>query len=160
MNYQLRKLENKSLGIIREAKDKFKNLAVLQSGSKESKVCLNLCKRAFFGKIPFAILQLSGIDEIKKAIKDNNLEALIVSTEILDSVADFGNSSCLRICPLLDWSELDIWLYIKENNIQVDQNVDEIIERLQLNQSSGSKDGGRNEEKEEIMQRLRSLGYR
>ena len=160
MNYQLRKLEKKSLEIIREAKDKFKNLAVLKSGSKESNVCLNLCKRAFFGKIPFPVLQLNGIEEIKKAIKDHDLEALIVSTKIFDSVSDFKNNPCLRICPLSDWTELDLWLYIKENNIPVEQNVEEIIEKLQTNQASEREERGKDEEKEEIMQRLRSLGYR
>ena len=156
MDYQLKKLEKESFGVIRDARDKFKNLAILESGSKESKVCLYLCKRTFFGKIPFPVLQLKGVEDIKKAIDENNLEALIVGTKLFDSLSDFKDNPCLRICPLVGWKEFNLWQYIKENNIPVNENPEEIITKLKTDQPDSSPD---DQEKEEIMQRLKELGY-
>jgi 3'-phosphoadenosine 5'-phosphosulfate sulfotransferase (PAPS reductase)/FAD synthetase len=160
MNYQLQQLEKKSIFILRDARVKFGNLAVLKSGSKESKVCLYLCEKAFFGKIPFPVLEFGGMEEIKKAIKEHSLDALIVSTNILDTVPSFKNDPCQRICFLSDWSELDIWTYIKENNIPVGQNAEENIKRLQSDKPLEKEIDWKSREKEEIMQRLRDLGYK
>jgi 3'-phosphoadenosine 5'-phosphosulfate sulfotransferase (PAPS reductase)/FAD synthetase len=145
MDYNLQKLEKKSLDIIREAKDKFKNLAALNTGSKESVVCLYLCKRAFFGKNPFPVFDDSA-EEIKK------LEALIVPDKDLNCV-----DSCLKVYPFSDWSESDICLYIKENNILVGENMKEDIGKL-VGQPP-AKENGERKEKEEIMRRLKDLGY-
>ncbi len=89
-----------------------------------------------------------------------------------------------RIHPILDWSELDIWNYIKENKIKVSplyfakngeryrslgcQNcshpiksnadtVDKIIKEIQ--ESTETERSGRDKEKEQIMKKLRDLGY-
>lgn len=156
MDFRLKNLEKESLNAIRDAREKFKNLAVLESGSKESKVCLSLCKRAFFGKLPFLNLQLKDVEAIKKAIEDNNLEALIVGTQLFSALPDFKDSSCSMICPLVGWEELDLWQYIKENSIPTDQNPDEMIEKLK---AKGDSEGGPDQEKEEIMKRLKELGY-
>ena len=51
-------LESKSLSIIREAKAQFKNMGVLWSTGKDSTATLWLCKKAFFGKIPFPVIHL------------------------------------------------------------------------------------------------------
>jgi len=49
----LKELENKSIYIIREAYAEFENLAILWSMGKDSTTALALCRKAFFGKIPF-----------------------------------------------------------------------------------------------------------
>jgi sulfate adenylyltransferase subunit 2 len=92
----------------------------------------------------------------------------------------------MRIHPLLNWSELDIWKYIEKEKIPVNSlyfskngerfrslgcvpctksfpstasNICEIIKELKVSQSSER--GGRLSSREqlEIMQRLRAMGY-
>ena len=58
MTGHLRDLEKRSIAIIREAKAQFKNLGVLWSTGKDSTTSLWLCKKAFFGKIPFPVIHI------------------------------------------------------------------------------------------------------
>jgi len=58
MEDHLAALEKKSISIIREAKAQFKNLAVLWSTGKDSTATLWLCKKAFFGKVPFPVIHI------------------------------------------------------------------------------------------------------
>lgn len=51
-------LENKGIFIIREAYYKFRNMALLWSVGKDSMTLLWLCRKAFFGKIPFPVVHL------------------------------------------------------------------------------------------------------
>ncbi len=51
-------LERKSISMIREAKAQFKNLAVLWSTGKDSTATVWLCKKAFFGKVPFPVIHI------------------------------------------------------------------------------------------------------
>lgn len=63
MDFYLQQLEQKSIYILREAKAKFKNIGVLWSMGKDSTTMLYLCRRAFFNKIPFPIINIdSGHD--------------------------------------------------------------------------------------------------
>ncbi len=57
MDY-LDELENQSIYIIREARYQFKNLAILWSIGKDSTTLLWLCRKAFFGKIPFPAMHI------------------------------------------------------------------------------------------------------
>lgn len=54
----LDQLENKSIYIIREAYYKFKDIALLWSIGKDSTTLLWLCRKAFFGKIPFPVIHI------------------------------------------------------------------------------------------------------
>lgn len=90
----------------------------------------------------------------------------------------------LRIHPLLHWTELDVWRYIKREKLPVNplyfakdgkrfrslgcepcttpiksdvKNIDEMIEDIKT--SKTSERAGRSLDKEKIMQRLRALGY-
>jgi len=54
----LKELENKSIYIIREAYAEFENPAVLWSTGKDSTTVLALCRKAFFGKIPFPVIHI------------------------------------------------------------------------------------------------------
>lgn len=54
----LKELENRSIYILREAYAEFKKPAILWSTGKDSTVSLWLCKKAFFGKIPFPVIHI------------------------------------------------------------------------------------------------------
>ena len=51
-------LENQTIYILREAYAEFRRLAVLWSMGKDSTVMLWLCRKAFFGKIPFPVIHI------------------------------------------------------------------------------------------------------
>ncbi len=283
MNH-LDELESKSIYIIRETFKQFKNPALLWSIGKDSTVLLWLCKKAFYGKIPFPVVHIDTgykfkeiykfrdeyakkwnlnlliskndkadkkeitpdknkfeccnarkTESLKQTVKENDFDALIVgirrdehgirnkerffsprdkefnwyvskkrkSTEKGDSpfvsmqdaefdgwsifATDFGyETNHVRVHPLLQWTELDIWKYIKKENIPTNKlyfsknkkryrsigcetcckpvksnskNVDEIISELK--KSKTLERDGRDQDKEDEynMQKLRSLGY-
>lgn len=54
----LKELENKTIYIIREAVTQFKNIASLWSVGKDSTTFLWICRKAFFGKIPFPVIHI------------------------------------------------------------------------------------------------------
>jgi len=54
----LKELENKSIYIIREAYAEFENPAILWRRGKDSTTALALCRKAFFGKIPFPAIPI------------------------------------------------------------------------------------------------------
>lgn len=54
----LKELENRSIYIIREAYTEFENPAALWSTGKDSTAVLQLCRKAFLGKIPFPVIHL------------------------------------------------------------------------------------------------------
>ena len=55
---KLSELENQSIYIIREAAYHFDNVAMLWSIGKDSTTLLWLCRKAFFGQIPFPVLHI------------------------------------------------------------------------------------------------------
>ena len=88
MNKYLEELEKKSIAIIREAKAQFKNPAVLWSTGKDSTATVWLCKKAFFGKIPFPVIHIDTsykfpeIYEFRdKIAKEWNLNLIIAKNE-------------------------------------------------------------------------------
>lgn len=68
MNH-LDELENKSIYIIREAYKQFKNIALLWSIGKDSSALLWLCRKAFFGKIPFPVIHIDTSYKFAEMIK-------------------------------------------------------------------------------------------
>ena len=259
IDFHLQQLEQKSIYILREVKAKFRNPAILWSMGKDSTCMLYLCKRAFFGKLPFPAIHLdsghdfpetydfrdkivkewgvnliigkaehtadkiSGITEglnkaetLKKVLAKYGFDALIVSIrrdehgirakeryfsprdknfrwhfakqppEIFNHISDFPQADHVRVHPLLDWTELDVWLYIKEKNIPFNplylakngkryrslgykevshpvpsnaDTIDKIIEELKTSQIEERAGRELDKEKEYVMQRLRELGY-
>lgn len=106
--------------------------------------------------------------------------------EIWDFTSKFEDSSHVRIHPLLQWNEIDTWRYVKRENIpinplyfsrngkryrslgctqctvSVDSNaktIDEIIEELKTTDIAERSGRMQDKEKENVMQRLRALGY-
>jgi len=54
----LSELESKSIYIVREAHSRFKRLGMLWSMGKDSTALLWICRKAFYGKIPFPIIHI------------------------------------------------------------------------------------------------------
>lgn len=266
MDY-LSQLENQSIYIIREAYHKFPNLALLWSIGKDSTTLLWLCRKAFFGKIPFPVMHIDttfkfpemyafrdhyakeyslnliiskndealarGVGyathdaftcchELKtlaliQAIKKHHFQALIVGirrdehgirakerymsprnaafewdyknqpAEFLDHYTSQADENThIRIHPLLAWTEVDIWRYIKRESIPVNplyfaknglryrslgcmpittpikstaSTLDEIIAEIET--TDIPERSGREQDKEStyVMQKLRALGY-
>lgn len=266
MNY-LDRLESKSIFIIREAHYQFKNLALLWSIGKDSTTLLWLCRKAFFGKIPFPVMHIDttfkfpemyayrdhwakewGIqlsierneDAINRGINyDKNdaftcchelktvalqqsivrrkLQALFVgirrdehsirakervfSSRDIEFKWDYKNQPAemwdhyrsdasagkhVRVHPLLHWTELDIWEYIKRENIPINElyfakggkryrslgcmpitkpvestadTIDKVLDELRTTNVAERSGRSQDKEKAYMMQKLRSLGY-
>jgi sulfate adenylyltransferase subunit 2 len=264
---QLTELENKSIFIIREAYYRFPKLALLWSIGKDSTTLLWLCRKAFYGKIPFPVVHIDtsykfpeiyqfrdeyakkwdldlivgentealkngmGPDvgdkleccnelktnALKQIIAEKGFDALLLGirrdehgirakervfsprdgefkwdyenqpAELWDQYKSKGNDDDhFRVHPILHMTELDIWEYMKRENIPLSElylskegkrfrsigclpccgpvestasNIDEVITELQSTDTSER--AGRAQDKEDAytMQKLRSLGY-
>lgn len=89
MDNHLQELKRKSIFVLREAKARFKNLAMLWSGGKDSTAMISLCREAFFNRIPFPVIHIdNGIDFpetydfLKKLSKDWGLKLLVAKSII------------------------------------------------------------------------------
>ena len=85
---ELKKLENRTIYIIREAYAEFKRLAVLWSTGKDSTAMLWLCRKAFFGEIPFPVLHIDTGHKFPemyqfrdKIVKDWGINLIITKNE-------------------------------------------------------------------------------
>jgi len=263
----LTKLEQKSIFIIREAFAEFKKISILWSIGKDSTTLLWLCRKAFYGKIPFPVIHIdtgAKFDEMyafrdkwaeewglnliiakneeamKKGIKCGNCDNITCCNELktnaLKQAMELNKFKALilgirrdehgirakeryfsprneefkwnykdqppelwdqykskakqeehiRVHPLLHWTELDIWEYVKRENIPTNSlyfakngkrfrslgckpnttpvnstasDVEQIVEELK--KTKIAERSGRSQDKEQayVMQRLRSLGY-
>ena len=264
---RLSELENRSIYIIREAYAQFDRLAALWSVGKDSTTLVWLCKKAFFGGVPFPVVHIdttykfpemyafrddlvkrwglnllvarndealsAGVgpntgskldcctelktNALKQFIARHGFEALLLAIrrdehgirakeryfsprdrqfrwnyedqppELWDQyTADADEEFHLRVHPLLEWRELDVWLYVQREKlpvnslyftrngkryrslgcktccVPVDSNastVEEIIEEIRTGKTAER--AGRAQDKEDAytMQKLRSLGY-
>ena len=80
---RLADLERKSISIIREAKAQFKNIAVLWSTGKDSTTTLWLCKKAFFGRIPFPVIHIDSVPSYSPIIIRKEGKVFITSMDDL-----------------------------------------------------------------------------
>src|ERR1051326_5462667 len=98
MDY-LSKLENQSIYIMREAFNKFDNLAMLWSIGKDSTVLLWLARKAFFGHVPFSLVHIdttykipSMIEYRDRLVRDWNLTLVVGGNKkVLESGMTFPN---------------------------------------------------------------------
>jgi sulfate adenylyltransferase subunit 2 len=263
----LKERENESIYIIREIYAQEKNLALLWSMGKDSTVLLWLCKKAFFGELPFPVIHVDttykfpemydfrdfyakewsldlivkknkkalerGIGyengdaiEVCHTLKTKPLQEIVQEKDIKglfvgirsdehgirakeqtislrkeDFTWDYKNYNTqvgdvyvqridegehMRIHPLLNWTEIEVWEYMKQENIPVcdlyfakdgkryrslgcqpitkpvnsnAQTIDEIIAELQNTDTDERSGRAQDKEKEFAMQKLRSLGY-
>ena len=104
MDY-LSKLENQSIYILREAFNKFENLAMLWSIGKDSTVLLWLARKAFFGHVPFPLVHVdttykiaSMIEYRDKLVADWNLKLVVGKNEaVLKSGVTYPNGKATRV---------------------------------------------------------------
>jgi len=262
----LEELEKKSIAIIREANAQFKNPAVLWSTGKDSTATIWLCKKAFFGRIPFPVIHIDtgskfreiynfrdqlakewnlnlmiaknseairrGISPekdrfecctelktkaLKSLLEKEKFDALILAirrdehgirakeryysprddnfqwnykdqpAEMWDLyVKPSEDFSHMRIHPILHWTELNVWQYVKQERLPVNplyfaksgkryrslgcepctvpissnaSTVDEIVQELEKSKSPERAGRAQDKEKAYMMQKLRSLGY-
>ncbi|HMC28141.1 MAG TPA: phosphoadenosine phosphosulfate reductase family protein, partial [Verrucomicrobiae bacterium] len=98
MDY-LSKLENQSIYIMREAFNKFENLAMLWSIGKDSTVLLWLARKAFFGHVPFPLVHVdttykipSMIEYRDRLVRDWKLDLVVGKNhEVLQSGVTYPN---------------------------------------------------------------------
>lgn len=262
----LKKLENESIYIIREAYRQFSDVAMLWSIGKDSTSLLWLIRKAFFGKIPFPIIHIDtgykfkeiyefrdkyakewGLDllvyknteaiergvcptkgklecctelktiALKNVVSENKYKAIylgirrdehgIRAKERIFSLRDedfewnykeqspelwsqyntkADEDEHIRIHPILGWTELDIWNYIKRENIPTTDlylakdnkryrsigcetccnpvtseadSIDKIVEELKITRISERSGRAQDKESDYMMQKLRSMGY-
>ncbi len=264
MNNHLRKLENESIYILRQAYRSVKNIAMLWSLGKDSNVMVWLAFKAFLGRIPFPLIHVDtgkkfkemyqfrdkyekqwnlklikgtcppvekidpslppaarsasrkteGLKLILKKYKYKGIIAGIRRDEqstrakerifsprdelgtwdIKNQPPEFWDQSNfnypekvhIRIHPLLGWTEIDIWEYIKNQKIPIvnlyfsnkgkryrslgdhditspvksnAKNFDEIIEELKVTNESERSGRKMDHEQEDVFEKLRSKGY-
>jgi sulfate adenylyltransferase subunit 2 len=89
MDINFKNLEEKSVSILRETKERFKNPAMLWSGGKDSTAVIALCRKAFFNTVPFPVIHIdNGIDfpetyEFRdKLVKEWGLKLLVAKSVI------------------------------------------------------------------------------
>ena len=264
MDKHLRKLENESVFILRQAYRSIKNIAMLWSLGKDSNVMVWLAFKAFFGKIPFPLVHVDTgkkfremyefrdkyeklwnlklikgdcpsikeidsslppaarsaarkTDGLKKILKEFEFKGVIAgirrdeqgtrAKERIFSPRDdkgkwdtknqppefwdqsnfnYPNNVHIRVHPLLSWTEIDIWNYIKSENIPVvdlyfsnggkryrslgdeditfpvdsnAKNLEEIIKELEVTKVSERSGRAMDHEQEDVFEKLRSKGY-
>ncbi len=256
----------RTISILREAKAQFSNPAVLWSTGKDSTATVWLCKKAFFGKIPFPVIHIdtsykfpemydfrdriakewdldliiaknetalnNGMspktgrldcctqlktEPLKSLLREQKFDALILAIrrdehgirakeryysprdeefkwDYTDQPAELWDLyvkpsedfSHMRVHPILHWTELDVWQYVKQEKLSVNPlyfakngkryrslgcmpctvpipseagTIDEIVEELKTSRIPERAGRAQDKEKAYMMQKLRSLGY-
>jgi len=256
----VKKLEERSIYIIREAKLKFKNIAALWSMGKDSTAMLAIARKAFLGKVPFPVVHIdNGIDfpetyafrkklaeewnlnlilgktkikpvgwglaccgetktiALKEVMKEYGFDALMMAirrdehwirakeryfsprnknfrwnyknqpAELWDDYSSkLDAKGHIRIHPMLDWNEVDVWSYVQKEHVPVvplyfsrngyryrslgcthctvplksnAKNINDIIKELEATETDERSGRSQDKEKEYVMQKLRALGY-
>ncbi len=122
MDY-LSQLENTSIYIIREAYSHFRNIALLWSIGKDSTTLLWLCRKAFFGKIPFPVIHIDTSFKFKeiyefrdKYVKDWALDLIISRNEEALKQGASPKKEKFECCNALKTEALK--LILKEHNFK------------------------------------------
>lgn len=259
-------LEEKSIFVIHEAARQFKKIGVLWSVGKDSTTTVWLCRKAFFGQMPFPVIHIDTgykfpqmyafrdrlvkewglkllVAENKKArsegmglekgkfecctalktealkilLEKEGFDALILAIrrdehgirakeryfsprdkdfhwdyknqapEMWDMYANLSDDKThTRIHPILHWTELNVWEYIKQEGIPINpmylakdgkryrslgcmpctgtiesnaDTIDKIVEELKTTKISERSGRAQDKEKAFMMQKLRMLGY-
>ena len=103
--HHLEELEHQSVFIMREAFNKFENLAMLWSIGKDSTVLLWLARKAFFGHVPFPLVHIdtsykinSMIEYRDKIAREWNLNLVVGSNKKqLESGNTYPNGKLTRV---------------------------------------------------------------
>lgn len=110
---------------------------------------------------------------INKAIVDYGIKALMTAVRWDEQEARVNeefftpreNPKHMRVQPILHFKEIDIWAYIKKHNIPYCELYKKGYRSIDCmpctgkHGPGGAERGGRDQNKEEIMKRLRAMGY-
>jgi sulfate adenylyltransferase subunit 2 len=114
---QLDRLENRSIYILREAYNRFKNVALLWSIGKDSTAMLWLARKAFFGQLPFPVVHIDTSYKFKEIykfrddyVKRWNLELIICRNEAALAQGTSPKSGKLECCNALKTEALKMGL--------------------------------------------------
>src|ERR1043165_2235743 len=143
MDY-LSKLEQQSIFIMREAFNKFENMAMLWSIGKDSTVLLWLARKAFFGHVPFPLLHWTELNVLEYIDRENiPIIPLYFANGKGERYRSLGCAPCTGS--------------IKSKA----KNVKEIIEELRGSLSKTPERSGRAQDKEseDAFEKLRRDGY-
>lgn len=112
----IKKLESRSIHILREAYSSFKDLCMLWSIGKDSTVMLRLAQKAFFGHVPFPLIHIDTGYKIKEMIEYRDKLAMLYNLDIIYGVNEKalsdkmtfpdGNCSRIKCCELLKTTAL------------------------------------------------------
>jgi sulfate adenylyltransferase subunit 2 len=259
-------LENRTIYIVREAYAEFKRPAVLWSTGKDSTTMLWLCRKAFFGRIPFPVIHIDtgykfrqmykfrdelakdwgfelviarneealveGVspedgkfecctrlktEALRECLNERGFDALILAIrrdehgirakeryfsprdedfkwdykdqplEMWDQFQGLvGERTHMRVHPILHWRELDVWEYVKREEIPINPmyfaenskryrslgcepctlpiksnatTIEQIVEELKTTKIAERSGRAQDKEKTFTMQKLRALGY-
>ena len=136
----LKELEAESIHIIREVAAEFENPVMLYSIGKDSSVMVRLAEKAFYpGKVPFPLMHIDSKWKFKEMIQFRDEEKSRAKERIFSfrdkfhqwdpknqrpELWDIYNArvhkgESIRVFPLSNWTELDIWQYIRLENIPI-----------------------------------------
>ncbi len=100
-------LESQSVYIIREAYKKFKKIAMLWSVGKDSTTLVWLCKKAFYGKIPFPVIHIDTGLKFKEmyafrdwCVKEWDLNLIVATTAEEADKKGIGPEAKIECCNL------------------------------------------------------------
>src|SRR3984957_11195806 len=101
----LSELESQSVYILREAYNKFQNLAMLWSIGKDSTILLWLARKAFFGHVPFPLVHVdttykipSMIEYRDRLVQEWKLKLVVgKNTAVLESGVTYPNGRATRV---------------------------------------------------------------
>jgi len=199
----LDELESRSIYIIREAYRQFKDIAALWSIGKDSTTLVWLIRKAFYGKVPFPVVHIDTSYKFKEiyAFREKWAKERYFSPRNREFQWNYKDQppelwdqyktkqegeEHIRVHPLLHWTELDIWNYIKREGIPVVElyfakggrryrsigcepccspipsdadTIDKIVEELKTTKISERSGRAQDKERAYMMQKLRALGY-
>ena len=123
----LRELEGKAIYIIREAYARFKHIGLLWSIGKDSTTLLWMCRKAFYGRIPFPVIHIDTSYKFKEIYefrdtyaKKWNLDLKVArNAEALEKGMGPDKGTKIECCSLLKTKAL--------KNFLADQDLDAIL---------------------------------
>ena len=121
----LKQLEAESIHIIREVVAEFDNPVMMYSVGKDSAVMLHLALKAFApAKLPFPLLHVDTLWKFKEMIefrdKNHRWDPKNQRPELWNIYnARVHKDESIRVFPLSNWTELDIWQYIYLEQIPI-----------------------------------------
>src|ERR687886_145132 len=121
----LRALESEAIYIMREVAAEFENPVLLFSGGKDSLVLLHLAEKAFRpGRFPFPVMHVDTGHNFPEVIEFRDRLGQWDPKGQRPELWNLYNGRVrkgehVRVFPISNWTELDVWQYIAEEGLEV-----------------------------------------